>query len=125
MTDNERKFRLTGVALKGDNIKNGEDILDLGTEELRGGSKRVPVLLENALFFINVHLFFRMVGAGSEGGSIQKVVDCPSHLGLTGVGSAFVMDARIERCLGSEKSFNAYSSENLRKQREVDSIIES
>jgi hypothetical protein len=96
VTSDERRSRLTRVALQSDGIEGREDILNLGTEELRGGSKRVPVLPEDTLIVVDAGLFLFMVGAGSEGAAVQKVVDCPGHFNLTGVGPAFIVDKRIK-----------------------------
>ena len=66
-----------------------------------------------------------MVSPRGEGTSIQKVVDSPGDLDLTGMGSAFVMNERIKGRLGSEESLNAHSGEDLSEQCEMDGIVES
>ena len=123
MTIDERESTLTGVALLGDGIESREDILDLGAKELRGSSKRVPVLPQNTLVLVDVCLLL-VVSPCSEGASIQEVVDRPSDLDLTGVGSAFIVDERVKGGLGSEKSLDAHGSEDLGKQCKVDGVIE-
>ena len=116
---------LTGVALLSDGIECREDILDLGTEELGRSPERVPVLPQNALVVVDGRLFLFVVSSGCEGASIQKVVNRPGDLNLTGVRSALVVNERIEGGLGSEESLNTHGGEDLCKQREMDGIIEN
>lgn len=123
MTGNGAK--LTGVALLSDGIECREDILDLGTEELRRSPERVPVLPQNTLVVVNGCLFLFVVSSGGEGASIQEVVNRPGDLDLTGMRSALVVDERIKGGLGSEESFNTHSGEDLGEQREMDGIIEN
>lgn len=80
---------------------------------------------QDALVIIDVRLFFLMISAGGEGTSIQKSIDSPGNLDLTRVGSALVVNERIEGGLGPEKGLNTHSGEDLCKQREMDGIIES
>lgn len=108
-----------------DGIKCRQDVLDLGTEELRRSSERVPILPQDTLIVVDVRLVLVVIGACGEVTSVQKAVDRPSDLDLTGVGSAFVMDEWIEGGLGSEESFNAHSSEDLGEQRDMNGVVEN
>ena len=108
-----------------DGIKCRQDVLDLGTEELRRSSERIPILPQNTLIVVDVGLVLLMISACGEVTSIQKVVDRPGDLDLTRVGSAFVVNERVEGGLGSEESLNAHSSEDLSEQRDMNGIVEN
>lgn len=97
----------------GDGIVREEDVLNLGTKELRGGSKRVPILPQNTLVVIDVGLFLVVLSTCGERASFQKVEDGPGDLDLTRVGAAVIVDEWIKGSLGAEKSFNAHGSEEL------------
>ena len=79
---------------------------------------------QDTLVVVDVRLFFLMIGACGEGASIQKSIDSPGNLDLARVGSALVVNERVEGGLGPEESLDAHGGEDLSKQGEMGSIIE-
>ena len=107
---------LTGVALNRDRSKRRQDVLHLRTQELCGGTQRVPVLAE--LSDISGDMLLLLSGH-RELRAFEELADCRSDLDLTRVRARDGVDERREGPARSEHRLSAHCSAHLSEQRQM------